>query len=96
MHSYGFMHTADRVWGLTETFVVIPGPWVAAVSAGACTWLTVMVGFQGAGPVTANLIVAGGRWWLWTGPDVVGGFTGSTTGYWTDHCHRFIAYCDPI
>jgi len=42
-----------------------------------------MVGFQGACPVTVNLLAAGGRWWLWAGSGV-GGFTGSTTGYWTD------------
>jgi len=71
---------------------------VAAVSAGACTWLSVdCIGWlSGVCPVTANLIAAGGQWWSWMGPGVVGGFKESMMGYWTDHCHGFIAYCDPI
>jgi len=46
--------------------------------------------------VTANLTAAVSHWWSLAGPGVVGGFMGQTAGCWTDHCHRFIAYCDQI
>ena len=86
------MHTVDCVGGQTEAFVVIAG-W-----CWGCAWLSVDCSgwLSGGCMVTVNLIVTGSHWWSWVGSGVVGGFTGSTTGYWTDHCHRFIAYCDQI
>ena len=53
-------------WGWTEAFVIVRGWLLSALGPVHGCQLIVMVGFQGAGPVTANLTADVSRWWSWS------------------------------